>query len=246
MKAENGKWEPVLSKAEGMDNPISILRPPFSVLHSPSSILPSPPALRRAVFLDRDGSINSMVYNSEFGLVDSPQNADQFQLLPSAPEAIRLINEMSLLAVVVSNQPGIAKGKCTPDDLEAITQKMHRELAAGGGRLDAVYYCLHHPEALLEEYRVICDCRKPKPGLLQRAAEELGIDLGTSYMVGDGLTDVLAGKAVGCITIFLGNHKCELCSVIETLGAKPNFIAPSLWEAVRLIQRKESDYAYLP
>jgi len=196
------------------------------------------PALRRAVFLDRDGSINSMVYNPDFGLVDSPQNADQFQLLPGVPEAIRLINEMGFLAVVVSNQPGIAKGKCTPDDLEAITQKMHRELAAGGGRLDAVYYCLHHPEALLEEYRVICDCRKPRPGLLQRAAEELGIDLGTSYMVGDGLTDVLAGKAVGCITILLSNRKCEICRMMDELHTWPDFQAPNLLEAVRLIHHQ--------
>jgi D-glycero-D-manno-heptose 1,7-bisphosphate phosphatase len=217
-----------------------------SNFHSPSSILQSPPSLRRAVFLDRDGSINSVVYNLDFGLVDSPQNADQFQLLPGVPEAIRLINEMGFLAIVVSNQPGIAKGKCTPDGLEAITQKMHRELAAGGGRLDAVYYCLHHPEALLPEYRMACNCRKPKSGLLQRAAEELSIDLGASYMIGDGLTDVLAGKAVACTTIFLGNHRCEICSMMEERGACPDFVAANLWEAAQLIRRKEFGHAHLP
>jgi D-glycero-D-manno-heptose 1,7-bisphosphate phosphatase len=112
---------------------------------------------------------------------------------------------------------------------------MHRELAQAGAHLDAVYYCLHHPEALLEEYWVTCNCRKPKPGLLQKAAEELDIDLEASYMIGDGLTDVLAGKGVGCTTIFLGNCKCETCNVMDELDARPDFLAPNLLEAVRLI-----------
>jgi len=193
------------------------------------------------VFLDRDGSINGMVYNPEFGLVDSPQNPDQFRLLPGVPEAIRLINQMGFLAVVVSNQPGIAKGKYTSAILEAMTEKMHRLLAENGAHLDAVYYCLHHPEAVLEEYRVICDCRKPGPGLLQKAATELNIDLRASYMIGDGLTDVLAGKAVGCTTIFLGNRKCETCGMMEELNAWPDFQAANLLEAVRLIQRAVAD-----
>lgn len=193
---------------------------------------------RRAIFLDRDGSINDMVYNLDFGLVDSPQNADEFRLLPGVPEAIRLINDMGFLAVVASNQPGIAKGKCTLAILEAVTEKMHRQLAERGARLDAVYYCLHHPEGLLGEYRVVCDCRKPKPGLLQRAAKELGVDLGSSYMIGDGLTDILAGKAVGCKTIFLGNHKCEICRMMDELHAWPEAQAPNLLEAVRLIHHQ--------
>ena len=222
-KTERGKWK--------MEAGQSILH-----LHSPFSILRPPPSLRRAIFLDRDGSINGMVYNPEFGLVDSPQNPQQFQLLPGAAEAIQLINEMGFLAVVISNQPGIAKGKCTPAILEAMTEKMHRQLAEAGARLDAVYYCLHHPAAVLEQYRVICNCRKPRPGLLQKAATELGIDLGASYMIGDGLTDVLAGKTVGCTTIFLGNRKCEICGMMDELDAWPDFLAPTLLEAVRLIK----------
>jgi len=193
-------------------------------------------SMRRAVFLDRDGVINRMVYEPDFGLVDSPQNADQFQLIPGVPEAIRLINAMDFLAVVISNQPGIAKGKYTPAILEAVTEKMHRQLAEGGARLEAVYYCLHHPEALLEEYRVACDCRKPKPGLLQKVAKELEIDLRTSYMIGDGLTDVLAGKAAGCTTIFLGSRKCEICGVMDELSAWPDFQVANVLEAVRLIR----------
>ena len=242
MKMEEGrrKTEEGRGKAKdgqsGFHSPTSILQLPFSILHSPTSILQSPLSLHRAVFLDRDGSINGMIYNPEFGLVDSPQNADQFQLLPGVQEAIRLINEMGFLAIVVSNQPGIAKGKCTPAILEAVTAKMQRQLAEGGARLDAVYYCLHHPEAVLEEYRVVCNCRKPRPGLLQKAAMQLGIDLGASYVIGDGLTDVQAGKAAGCKTVFLGNRKCEICRMVDEFDARPDSLAPNLLEAVRLIE----------
>ena len=191
---------------------------------------------RRAVFLDRDGCINAMVYLPDFGLVDSPQNPDQFQLLPGAAEAIRLINQMGFLAVVVSNQPGIAKDKCTPALLEAVTQKMHRELERAGARLDGVYYCLHHPEAVIEAYRAACACRKPRPGLLQQAAGELNIDPSASFMVGDGLTDVLAGKAVGCSSIYIGNQKPEHFEMMRQLKAFPDNVATGLPEAVALIR----------
>lgn len=190
---------------------------------------------RRAVFLDRDGVINAMVYNPEFGLVDSPQNADQFVLLPGVARAIRLISDLGLLVVVVSNQPGIAKGKYTPAVLEEVTTKMRRTLAEEGARLDGVYYCLHHPMGLLEEYRRSCDCRKPRPGLLQRAASELGIDLKASFMIGDGLSDILAGKAAGCTAVLLGSHKCDLCRTMEDLDARPHFVAHDLAEAAEII-----------
>lgn len=209
-------------------------------MKNPTSIPHSLPSLRRAIFLDRDGVINRMVYNSEFGLLDSPQNADQFELLPGVGEAIRLINEMGFLAVVVSNQPGIAKGKYTVAILETVTRKMHCHLAKSGARLDAVYYCLHHPEALLEEYRIICDCRKPRPGLLKKAATELAINLRASYLIGDGLADLQAGEAVGCTTLWIGRLKCDMCQVMEERRVSPHFIAPSLLEAVRFIQRKET------
>ncbi|MCL5265286.1 MAG: HAD family hydrolase [Chloroflexi bacterium] len=192
-------------------------------------------SLRRAVFLDRDGVINRMLYNPDFGLLDSPQNTDQFDLVPGAPKAIRLINEMGFVCVVVSNQPGIAKGKYTPAILESVTDKMHRLLAENGARLDGVYYCLHHPEALLEEYRVTCDCRKPRPGLILRAAADMGIDLGASFMVGDGLTDILAGKTAGCTTILLGNRKCEMCQMMDEFGIRPDVLADDIVQCAELI-----------
>jgi D-glycero-D-manno-heptose 1,7-bisphosphate phosphatase len=191
--------------------------------------------MRRAVFLDRDGTINAMVYHPEFGLVDSPANPDEFQLLPGAVEAIRRINAAQLLAVVVSNQPGIAKGKFTPALLDAMTGKMKHLLAQQGGHLDAVYYCLHHPEALLPEYRMVCTCRKPQPGLLLQAAEALEIDLAHSFMVGDSIKDILTGQAAGVTTFFLGSGKCDACREMERLGASPDYIVRDLGEAVTMM-----------
>ena len=195
--------------------------------------------MKRAVFLDCDGVICAMVYNKDQGFLDSPSNPEQFRLLPNVGEAIRLINDMGMLALVVSNQPGIAKGKFTPDALKAKTKKMEAELASCGAHLDGIYYCLHHPQALLEEYRENCNCRKPKPGLILRGAEEFNVALDHSYMVGDGLTDIQAGKAAGLRTILLGNLKCDLCKLMQELDARPDFIVSDLLEAVKLIQKLE-------
>lgn len=191
---------------------------------------------RRAVFIDRDGVINRMFYNAEFGLIDSPANPDQFSLLPGVGEAIAEINRLGLLALVVSNQPGIAKGKFTPELLEAIEKKMRREIEAEGGHLDAVYNCLHHPEASVGEYRVICDCRKPKPGLILDAAEEWNIDLRRSYMLGDGVTDVSAGRAAGTITVFVNSRKCYNCDSLVEHDVWPDYLVSNLTEAASLIK----------
>lgn len=192
--------------------------------------------MKRGVFLDRDGVINRMVYDAEHGTIDSPANPDQFEMLPGAAEVIRALNDMGLPVVVVSNQPGVAKGKTTLALQKAITSKMHAELATAGAHLDGVYYCLHHPEATLPEYRIQCECRKPKPGLLLCAANELDISLADSWMIGDGLTDVQAGKAAGCVTIWLGTRKCDFCQLAREKNATPDLVAQDLAEVVRLIR----------
>jgi D,D-heptose 1,7-bisphosphate phosphatase len=192
--------------------------------------------MRRAVFLDRDGTINAMVYQPDFGLVDSPNNPDEFQLIPGAAEAVSRINAMQFLAVVTSNQPGVAKGKLTLALLDAITRKMKQLLELQGAHLDAVYYCLHHPEGVLQPYRQVCTCHKPKPGMLLQAAGELDIDLAGSYMVGDGINDVLAGTAAGVKTFLLGSGKCSECRELERQGASPYRIVRDLVEAVSVIE----------
>jgi D-sedoheptulose 7-phosphate isomerase len=191
---------------------------------------------RRAVFLDRDGVINSHAYNSEFGTVDSPANTAEFVLLPGVAEAIAELNRLGLLVIVVSNQPGIAKGKFSQGLLDAMTEKMTGEIARRGGKLDAVYYCLHHPEAVVPRLRLSCECRKPKPGLLLRAAQERNLDLKTSFMVGDGVADVLAGQAAGSTTVFLSSPKCYVCDELARHRAHPDFVVSNLTEAMEVIK----------
>ena len=190
---------------------------------------------RWATFLDRDGVINAMVTDPEFGLVDSPANSEQFRLLPGVGAAIAALNRLGGLVVVVSNQPGIAKGKLTPELLAAMDRKMVAEVGAAGGTVDAIIYCLHHPEASLAPYRMACSCRKPKAGLLTHAAREWGIDLARSFMVGDGVTDIAAGQAAGAKTIFLSSRKCYICDALLEHGAWPDFQVPDLPAAAAVI-----------
>jgi histidinol-phosphate phosphatase family protein len=193
---------------------------------------------RKAIFLDRDGVINPYVYNAEFGSVDSPSSPDEFTLEPGAGEAVAEFNRLGLLVAVVSNQPGIAKGKFNHALLEQVNAKMHAGIASHGGKLDAVYYCLHHPDATLPAYRLLCECRKPRPGMLLEAAREWNIDLVNSYMIGDGVTDIEAGRSAGTHTIFIGQSKPYIVEVFEKHGIQPDFIAPTLTRAAEIIRQQ--------
>ena len=181
-----------------------------------------------------------MFYHTEFGILDSPANPAQFELLPRVGEAIGELNSLGLLAIVVSNQPGIAKGKFTPALLDAMERKMVSGIETGGGKLDAVYNCLHHPEAALQEYRVRCECRKPEPGLLLKAASEWNIDLSGSYMIGDGVTDIAAGRAVSATTLFVNTRKCYNCEALANQAAWPAYLVSDLSEAATVIRKLEA------
>ena len=202
--------------------------------------------MKRAVFLDRDGVINSIIYNRHEGIKDSPLNPDQFEVLPGVGEAVRLINQMEFLAILASNQPGVAKGKFTHEILDAMTAKMEVALAKSDAKLDGIYYCLHHPNALLDEYRVVCECRKPKPGLLIKGAVDFGVDLERSYMVGDRIVDVQAGQDAGCKTLWIGKLDSQMSRLLEQECLTPDFIVSDLLEGVRLIQRKELEDGNIP
>ena len=148
---------------------------------------------QKAIFLDRDGTINKMV-----GFVTKPE---QFELIEGAAEAIKTINKSGYLAIVVTNQPVIARGDCTFEELQTIHDKMETELGKVGAFVDAIYVCPHHTDKGFEgerpEYKCNCDCRKPKPGLLLQAAKDFNIDLSESYMIGDSHRDVEAGDNAG-------------------------------------------------
>lgn len=155
---------------------------------------------QKAIFLDRDGTINKYV-----GYL---RTSEQFELLEGAGEAIRKINLSGYLAIVVTNQPVIARGEVTVDGLQQIHNKMETMLGKEGAYLDGVYYCPHHPDkgfaGEVEELKIVCECRKPKAGLLLKAAKDFNIDLSQSWMIGDSENDVLAGKNAGCKTALIG------------------------------------------
>ena len=191
---------------------------------------------RRAVFLDRDGVINALVYHQDAGVIDAPFTRSQFRLLPRVPEAIRLLNDLSLPVAIVSNQPGIAKGHLKPEMLKWFDSTMLSQIQSAGAHIDRIYYCLHHPEAKVPSLHRRCRCRKPETGLLEQAAVELQVSLSECYMVGDGIPDLLAGSRAGCRTIFIGRWKCEICQFTQAQGVRPSFVAKDLWEACQLIQ----------
>ncbi len=193
----------------------------------------------KAVFLDRDGVINALVYHQEHGIIDSPFTEEQFGLLSHAAEAVKKLREMGYRIILVSNQPGIAKGHMTAEVFEKIKKKMERELDSEDAFLDAQYYCFHHPEAVIEEMRAVCDCRKPASGMLLKAAEEMQLDLSRSWMIGDGITDIQAGKGAGTRTILIGTMKCELCHYFSEENSGPEAVCANLLEAAGVIENEE-------
>lgn len=158
---------------------------------------------QKAVFLDRDGTINKYV-----GFL---RDIDQFELIEGVAEAIKRINASGYLCIVVTNQPVIARGEVTVPLLEKIHNKMETLLGLEGAYIDGLYYCPHHPhkgfEGEIPELKFDCECRKPKPGMLLKAAEDFNIDLSESWMVGDGENDIKAGENAGCKTCLIGKDE---------------------------------------
>lgn len=170
---------------------------------------------QKAIFLDRDGTINKYV-----GFL---RNIDDFELIEGVAEAIKLINQSGYLAIVVTNQPVIARGEVTWDELNEIHKKMATLLGKEGAYVDGIYICPHHPDKGFEgerpEYKIDCDCRKPKPGLLLQAAKDFNIDLSESYMIGDSRRDVEAGENAGVKKSILikENNENGLLSIINEI-----------------------------
>lgn len=149
----------------------------------------SAPGGRPAIFFDRDGTLNEPV-----GFVN---HLSLFKLFPWTGEAIRLINRAGFLAVVVTNQAGVARGMFSEELLHEVHGELEAKLGAAGARLDKIYYCPHWPYGTGHPYRRDCDCRKPKPGMLRMAERDLGVDLSRSYLVGDSYSDLETAWAAG-------------------------------------------------
>lgn len=182
-----------------------------------------------AVFLDRDGTISE-----EVGYIS---NLDQFQLMPKSAEAVKLMNERGLKVIVVTNQAGVAKGYFPEEMVSRVHKKMEKILSDQGAFLDGIYYCPHHPEGIVETYRKKCECRKPASGLLRQASEEHGIDISSSYMVGDKMADVECAHQIGVkgVLVLTGYGKDELKKIEGAKIRRPEYVADDIFDAVKWI-----------
>jgi D-glycero-D-manno-heptose 1,7-bisphosphate phosphatase len=192
------------------------------------------PQPRPAIFMDRDGTLSH-----EVGYVNHPS---RFRLYPWTAGAVRAINQAGWLAVVVTNQAGIARGYFPASVLDEVLQALVAQVAGGGGRLDAVYACVHHPSVGKPPYRVDCDCRKPRPGLLRRAEQELGADLSRSWVIGDRHSDLLLAWSVGArgALVKTGYGLGELTHLAPSWARPPDLVAENLLEAVEAILARET------
>jgi D-glycero-D-manno-heptose 1,7-bisphosphate phosphatase len=190
--------------------------------------------MNRAVFLDRDGVLVEDV--------DVLTHPGQLRVLPGVPAALRQLHDHGFKLVVVTNQPVVARGLATEADISTVHQALARLIEEDGGCApDRFYTCPHHPRATLPDYRQDCDCRKPRTGMLRRAAGELGLDLTASYLVGDRLTDIIAGAHAGCRTLLVetGKHLAPLISTSDPIdtGVEPDFRCADLAAATQWILR---------
>jgi len=170
----------------------------------------------RAVFVDRDGTICKDVHYM--------RRPEQFELLPKVAEGIKLLNSLGLKVIVVTNQSGIARGYFTKEDLEAIHQKMKDELSKKGAKIDAIYYCPHHPDEN-------CQCRKPNTGMLERATSDFNLDLKKCFIIGDRKLDMETGKKIGCTTILVPSPETEP-------NVKAQYVASDFLDAAQYIAKK--------
>jgi len=185
-----------------------------------------------AVYIDRDGVLTVLVPDESTGMLESPLHPEDVELLPGVAQAARALARAGFVLVGVTNQPAAAKQTVTVDVLETVQTRVVELLAAQGVEFDAWRICLHHPQGTDPVFGRACECRKPAPGMLLSAAEELGIDLAGSWMVGDTDADVLAGRAAGCKTLLIENAQ----SAHKRSGSVvPDRCAPDLVQAVSVL-----------
>jgi len=185
--------------------------------------------LRPAVFLDRDGTLIE-----EAGYLD---RLERLVFFPYSVDAVRLLNRADLAVVIITNQAGVARGIFHEEFVAEAHRHVTMTLAEGGARVDGFYYCPHHPEASIEQYRTSCECRKPRPGMLRRAAEELKLDLARSFVIGDRWHDLQAGDAVGARGILVRTGYGRTEEAAPKPRCAPAAIVDNLIEAASWILR---------
>ncbi len=177
--------------------------------------------MKKVAFLDRDGVISEDVGHLH--------KIEDLHLLPGAVGAIKKLNNEGYLVIVVTNQAGIAKGLYTISDMEKLHAEMYARLDSEGAHIDKTYYCPHHPEGVIAEYAITCECRKPGTGMIESAVREFDVDPAASFLVGDKLSDILAGKRMGLKTVFVDGYKGKPEVQYEVT---PDFFADDLAQAI--------------
>lgn len=194
----------------------------------------------KAIFLDRDGIIIKMHYDRKFGTIDVPLSVKQIEFAPGIFDFLHFAQKLGYLLILISNQPAIGIKKISPQTHKKMNAYITKTLQNHGIAFDEEYYCLHHPYASIVKYRKECSCRKPKTGLLMQAAKDLNIDIKESWMIGDGVYDIIAGHNAGCKTILVGNIiEAEYLSILEKKleDIKPDYLVKYISEARNLIEK---------
>lgn len=196
--------------------------------------------INKAIFLDRDGVINDLIYYPEEGVLDSPNSVKQFRISNGVIKALNKLKKLGYILILISNQPGVAKEKYTISEFKKIKKKMDGVLDKNKISFDSQYYCLHHPNAINKKYKKKCSCRKPKTKMLMKGVNTFNINLKCSFVIGDGLVDMKLAKKVRCRSIYIGNISLAVTKLFKQNKIKPFFIAHDLLEAVKCIEKKSS------
>lgn len=193
----------------------------------------------KAIFLDRDGTLIKLVYNTQIDSIDSVGRIEDIELVYDFPEVLKKLKELGYLLIVISNQPKVALKKETKENSEKVRIEFNRLLGEQGIILNDEYYCFHHPFAEIAELKQNCECRKPGIKSFQEAQKKFDIDMTQSYMIGDGVNDILAGQKAGVKTILFGNLlEAGYLSILEEQlkGIKPDFIVKKPKEILEIIR----------
>lgn len=191
--------------------------------------------MRRALFLDRDGIINRMVEYPGEEPFDSPRSPEDVVLIKGIEKIIAWANKKRLPVIEITNQPGVAKGKISQKKSDAIEFRIHKLLREKGVKIDRTYICPHHPKGVVIELTKVCNCRKPKPGLLLQAAKEQNIDLRKSLFLGDGAPDIEAGRLAGCKTVILLHDQNLSQKIKEAKKSNADYQAVNLNQAFGIV-----------
>lgn len=188
--------------------------------------------MNKAIFLDRDGVINHLIFNPKTNEYESPHEPTDLEIIPGVFEVLKTLNNKGFLLFIISNQPSYAKGKTTLTKIKEIHRRLQEKIEDYGINITEYYYCYHHPDGIIPDYTKVCECRKPKPFFIHKAEKEYDLDLKNSWLIGDQDTDIECGISGGVRTILLKNKHSEK----KRGSSSPTYTIENLSETIKLIK----------